>query len=206
MGQVSRFHVEVDFSGEPLFADFAEEGGDEAEQRRFVWKEGGDASSASEFLINAFDGVACAHAALVCGGKGEDGEALGDISLCKILNQFGSPYAVLHDSDHPTYQKDGKEHKNPAWAHNESIANEVAKASGPTRLMVSIPNFEGAYLGKEIQTDKPYNILCRLKSDSDTFAIISSLLDSLIDFTKPAVKGSVEWRGIEELKQAIDMK
>ena len=79
MRQVSRIHVEVDFSGEPLFADFAEEGGDEAEQRRFVWKEGGDASSASEFLINAFDGVACAHAALVGSGEGEDREAFGDV-------------------------------------------------------------------------------------------------------------------------------
>lgn len=38
MGQVSRFHVEVDFSGEPLFADFAEEGRDESEKRGFVWK------------------------------------------------------------------------------------------------------------------------------------------------------------------------
>ena len=46
MGQVSRFHVEIDFSGEPLFADFAEEGGDESEQGGFVWKEGSDAGSA----------------------------------------------------------------------------------------------------------------------------------------------------------------
>ena len=79
MGQVSGIHVEVDFSGEPLFADFAEESGDETEQRSLVWKEGSDAGSAFEFLIDALDGVACAHAALVCGGEGEDGEALGDI-------------------------------------------------------------------------------------------------------------------------------
>jgi len=81
LGQVSRIHVEVDFSGEPLFANFAEEGGDEAEQGGFVWKEGGDAGSAFEFLIDALDGVACAHATLVGSGEGEDGEALGDIFL-----------------------------------------------------------------------------------------------------------------------------
>lgn len=40
------------------------------------------------------------------------------VSLCKILNQFAAPYSVLHDSDRPTYQKDGKDHANPAWAHN----------------------------------------------------------------------------------------
>ncbi len=68
MGQVSRIHVEIDFSGEPLLADFAEESGDKAEQGSFVWKEGCDAGSAFEFLIDAFDGVACAQAALVgCG-------------------------------------------------------------------------------------------------------------------------------------------
>lgn len=72
MGQVGGIHVEVDFSGEPLFADFAEKGGDETEQRGFVWKEGGDACSTFEFLIDAFDGVACAHAALVGSGEGED--------------------------------------------------------------------------------------------------------------------------------------
>jgi len=81
LGQVSRIHVEVDFSGEPLFADFAEEGGDETEQGSFVWKEGGDAGSASEFLIDALDGVACAHAALVGSGEGEDREAFGDVCL-----------------------------------------------------------------------------------------------------------------------------
>ena len=81
MRQVSRIHVEVDFSGEPLFADFAEKGGDETEQRRFVWKEGGDTGSAPEFLIDAFDGVACAHPALVGSGEGEDRKALGDVCL-----------------------------------------------------------------------------------------------------------------------------
>jgi len=60
-GQVRRFHVEIEFSAEPLFADFAEEGGDEVEQRCLVWKEGSDAGTAFEFLIDAFDGVACAQ-------------------------------------------------------------------------------------------------------------------------------------------------
>jgi hypothetical protein len=71
VGQVSWIHVEVNFSGEPLFADFAKQGGDEAEQGCFVWKKGGDAGSAFEFLINAFDGVTCAHAVVV-GAEGTD--------------------------------------------------------------------------------------------------------------------------------------
>ena len=79
MWQVSRIHVEVDFSGEPLLADFAEEGGDEAEQGSFVRKEGCDAGSALEFLIDAFEGVARAQAALVSGRERENGEARGDV-------------------------------------------------------------------------------------------------------------------------------
>ena len=73
--------VEVGFSGEPLFADFAEQGADEAEQGGFVWKKGGDAGSAFEFLINAFYGVTCAHAAVVGGRKGKGSEALRNVFL-----------------------------------------------------------------------------------------------------------------------------
>ena len=87
------------------------------------------------------------------------------VSLCKILNQFGAPYSVLHDSDRPTYIKDGKVHANSAWALNESILNEMSKASAATRVLASVPNFEGAYLCEEVKTDKPYNVLCNLKTD-----------------------------------------
>ena len=97
-GQVSRFHVEVDFAGEPLFADFAEQGGDEAEQRGLVWKEGGDAGSAFEFLIDAFDGIACAHAALVGGREGKDREALREVVLHPGGELWGRLGIGIHES------------------------------------------------------------------------------------------------------------
>jgi len=128
------------------------------------------------------------------------------VSLCKILNQFGAPYSVLHDSDRPTYQKDGKEYTNPAWAHNESIRIEIAKASAATRLLASVPNFEGAYLCEEVKTDKPYNVLCCLKADSSVVKTIIQLLDALIDFTKPVPSGAVQWTNIDELKREIEGK
>lgn len=128
------------------------------------------------------------------------------VSLCKILNQFGAPYAVLHDSDRPTYQKDGKDHANPAWAHNDSIRNEMAKASAETRLVASVPNFEAAYLGDEVKKDKPYNVLSSLKADSTILATVSQLLDALIDFANPLPLGAVEWQSIDILKQAVDGK
>ncbi len=122
------------------------------------------------------------------------------VSLCKIMNQFGAPYAVLHDSDRPTYQKDGKDHPNPAWAHNESIRLELGKASAQTRLIASVPNFEGAYLGEEVKADKPYNVLSNLKADSMIAVIITQLLDALIDFQKPVPQGAVPWTSIDELR------
>lgn len=128
------------------------------------------------------------------------------VSLCKILNQFGAPYSVLHDSDRPTYERDGKACANPAWAHNESIRVEMAKAKAATRLLASLPNFEDAYLYKEVKADKPYNVLSALKADSETVKRIVQLLDSLIDFTKPVPPGAVHWTNIDQLKQEIEKK
>lgn len=128
------------------------------------------------------------------------------VSLCKILNQFGAPYAVLHDSDRPTYLKDGEDRANPAWAHNDSIRGEMANASGATRLVASVPNFEAAYLGDEVKADKPYNVLSSLKADSAILVAVSQLLDALLDFAKPLPPGALEWANIDVLKLAVDMK
>lgn len=125
------------------------------------------------------------------------------VSLCKILNQFGTPYSVLHDSDRPTYQKDGKDHVNPAWALNESIRLEMAKASSATRMLASLPNFESAYLGEEVKSDKPYNVLTSLKGDSVVVSTIAQLLDALIDFAKPVPAGAVQWTSVNHLLHEV---
>jgi putative ATP-dependent endonuclease of OLD family len=125
------------------------------------------------------------------------------VSLCKILNQFGAPYAILHDSDRPTYLKDGSEHANPAWAHNDSIRTEMTKASSTTRLIASVPNFEKAYLGNEVKADKPFNVLCSIRTDSAVMVTISELLDALLDFARPVPAGALEWASIDGLKLAV---
>jgi putative ATP-dependent endonuclease of OLD family len=125
------------------------------------------------------------------------------VSLCKILNQFGAPYAVLHDSDRPTYSKDGKEHANPAWAQNDLIRLEMGKASVATRLVASLPNFEMAYLGGEVKKDKPYNVLASLRADSAALATVSQLLSALADFAEPLPAGAIEWTDIGALKKAV---
>lgn len=55
-------HVEADFSGFPIFACFAEEGGGQAEQGGFIWKDAGDAGAAFEFLVDAFERIGGAQA------------------------------------------------------------------------------------------------------------------------------------------------
>jgi putative ATP-dependent endonuclease of OLD family len=122
------------------------------------------------------------------------------VSLCKILNQFGAPYAVLHDSDRPTYrQKDGKECKNPAWSQNETIRDVLSAASAGTRLVASIPNFEGAYLGQEVKADKPYNVLRQLTADPAVLQNLKQLLDALVEFEKPLPTGALEWADVDQL-------
>lgn len=66
---------EVSFGGFPMVGSFREEGGDQAEEGGFVWKDPGEAGAAFDFLIEPFEGIAGAQAALVGGGKGEAGEA-----------------------------------------------------------------------------------------------------------------------------------
>ena len=77
-GRGGWIHVEVGFGRFPLVGSFREEGGEEAEEGGFVWKDAGDAGAAFEFLVDAFEGVAGAQAALVGGREGEDGEAFRD--------------------------------------------------------------------------------------------------------------------------------
>lgn len=72
-----------------MVGGFREECGDEAEEGGFVWKDAGDAGAAFEFLVDAFEGVAGAQAALVGGWEGEDGEAFG-MAVSSHAESFGA--------------------------------------------------------------------------------------------------------------------
>lgn len=121
------------------------------------------------------------------------------VSVCKILNQFGAPYAVLHDSDRPTYVRDGKEYGNPAWTQNKAILTVVGKSPRQIRLVASIPNFEDGYLGEHAKTDKPYNALKHLEEGSDVRQKIKQLLDALVDFDEPLPSGASDWADLANL-------
>jgi putative ATP-dependent endonuclease of OLD family len=130
------------------------------------------------------------------------------VSLIKILNQFGTSYAILHDSDTPkaTRKVKGIEQEivNSAWTMNKAILAETLKAQNNVRLVASVPNFEGAYYNEELKCEKPYVALERLRDNHDIFQKIEKLLDGLLEFDKELPENAVEWNDIEILKSRFD--
>ncbi|HLA58074.1 MAG TPA: ATP-dependent endonuclease [Puia sp.] len=129
------------------------------------------------------------------------------VSLIKILNHFGSDYAVLHDCDMPRLTtKKGKEMANPAWGNNTNILGAMnAKPVGnATRLLASLPNFEEAYFGETAGDEKPYNALKTLENDEGKFNVVETLLKALINFAAPPPINCTEWGTIEDLEQRLN--
>ncbi|MBN8707234.1 MAG: AAA family ATPase [Bacteroidetes bacterium] len=126
------------------------------------------------------------------------------VSLIKILNHFGSSYSILHDSDTPLTSSGAM--ANPAWGNNPNILAAVnSKPEGTrVRLLASLPNFEKAYFGEEITTEKPYNALKTLVAHHEKFTKVESLLQALIDHTAQTPANCAEWNTIGELQEKLD--
>ena len=126
-------------------------------------------------------------------------------SLCKVLNQFEMPYAVLHDSDTPQAMRDGKPIVNPAWTQNSNILALVADglAAKRVRLVASMTSFEPAYFGYTVKSDKPATAWEYLKTNKDAQTKIAALLDALLDFTKPLPAGAIDWDDITKLETSL---
>lgn len=128
------------------------------------------------------------------------------VLLAKILNQFGTPYAILHDSDRPTYiNKKGEVKVNSAWTNNKTIKETASLAKADVRIVASVPNFEEAYLNKECAKEKPYNALMKIKSDDSVKSTVEQLLDALVDFEKSLPNGAVQWDNIDSLKKIVEI-
>ena len=122
------------------------------------------------------------------------------VSLIKILNQFGSRFSVLHDSDYPRLTSGNR---NSAWTINQSILGEINNHSDPTkiRLIASIKNFEAAFFENEVTNDKPYNALMQLSTESEAFKNVDLLLKALINHEHPTPSGCLEWDDLETLER-----
>ncbi len=128
------------------------------------------------------------------------------VSLIKVLNHFGSDYAVLHDCDKPRITtKKGREMANPAWGNNPNILEAInSKPDGTsTRLLASLPNFEEAYFGDVADEEKPYNALKKLEENEGFFDTVETLLKALINFESAPPINCTEWNSIEELEERL---
>lgn len=128
------------------------------------------------------------------------------VSLCKILNQFNKPYSILHDTDDKecTRKKDNKVIKNPAWAVNKSILDITKESQHAVRLIASIGTFETAYFDKKLSSEKPYSAVEKIKSDTDNFSKIQTLLEYLINGEGELPEGAIEYDSMETLEQAVN--
>ncbi len=129
------------------------------------------------------------------------------VSLIKVLNHFGSNYAVLHDCDKPRITtKKGREMANPAWGNNPNILDAInSKPEGTaTRLLASVPNFEEAYFGEVAEEEKPYNALKKLEDNTELFDTVENLLKALINFESETPINCIEWNSIEELLERVN--
>lgn len=119
-------------------------------------------------------------------------------AVAKILNQFTTSYAVLHDSDTQTIANGNA---NPAWTVNRNIINATNENGSENKINVIAckTNFEKALFDTEVSKDKPYNTILKMKSD-DAFKLrIKQLFDALLDIEKQPPNNCIRWNDISEL-------
>lgn len=126
------------------------------------------------------------------------------VSLAKILNHFGATYSILHDSDTPKIigKKSGKESTNPAWTLNQRILETAQKCScqPKPRVVATLLNFEQAFFGESVDTEKPYSALEKMREESSAYDRIKTLLIALKTGTTELPDGTVEWKSLPELE------
>ncbi|MBS0980979.1 ATP-dependent nuclease [Acetobacter thailandicus] len=130
------------------------------------------------------------------------------VSLAKILNQFSSRYAILHDTDTKKAIRKGKngnpdqEITNSAWTCNQRILSTVSNniSLGKVRLLASKINFERAFFDTSLSGEKPYSAVFSMKNDKDKMEKIKQLLESLLDDAAPIPDGCIAWTSMSDLE------
>ena len=126
------------------------------------------------------------------------------VALCKILNQFGAAYSVLHDADLPKIMTKKGERANAAWAANQQILDVVSKSpNGDVRLVASMPNFEVGLFGEAADGEKPYAAWEKVRNDQTARNRVTSLLAYLARIEDAVPPGVMVWSDIDALMQEI---
>ncbi|MGE0565821.1 MAG: ATP-dependent endonuclease [Pseudolabrys sp.] len=121
-------------------------------------------------------------------------------ALMKIMNHFGAPYAVVHDSDRPKLDS-GK--ANAAWAANKMILDAAAAAPDrdSVRLTAFVPNFEMAVFGETVTSDKPYNAVLKLRQNDAYRKVVKSALDYLLFQSNSCPNCLQNWTSMDALEK-----
>jgi predicted ATP-dependent endonuclease of OLD family len=76
----------------------------------------------------------------------------------KILNQFNTPYLVVHDADTPKVRRKSKMIAGGMWTVNQSIRTVVSQSKGSV-IFTQFPHFEGEFLDEELKGGKVDRVL-----------------------------------------------
>ncbi|HEV2538198.1 MAG TPA: AAA family ATPase [Frateuria sp.] len=126
------------------------------------------------------------------------------VALCKILNQFNCPYAVLHDADTQKVKSKEGARGNPAWAANKQILDEIAKApAGTVRLAASLYTFEVAMFGELVSGEKPFSAWLRVRQDPAAKQKVVELLEYLVGSSEACPDGAMSWTEEPALAAAV---
>ncbi len=120
-------------------------------------------------------------------------------AIIKILNQFTSNYAVLHDTD---TKELANGNANPAWTINSNIINELKCCKSPELISIIAckTNFEESIFDQKVNKDKPYYAISKIKTDEGFKSSVVQLLDALLDKTQDPPEDCIRWMEIEDLK------
>lgn len=136
--------------------------------------------------------------------------------FARILNQFGTPYTIVHDADSPMCLRKGAWAKNGMWTINRNISNSIAdreKGLPPCGLVAHIPDFEGFYFSEELTGNKPYHAITMLSSPefqkTDKYKLLMTFATSVLEGTHPGCYADYEeltarvkdWRNAEHPSQ-----
>lgn len=119
--------------------------------------------------------------------------------FARILNQFGTPYTIVHDADAPMIQRKDAWVKNGMWTINKRIAEVIVereKDLPPCGLVVHIPDFEGFYFGDNLSADKPYHAIVMLNSPdfqkSEKYTLLMNFAGSVLKGEHPGCYADYE--------------
>ncbi len=126
--------------------------------------------------------------------------------FARILNHFGTPYTILHDSDSPKVERSNKWITNAMWTVNETIVNVVSERNRilpSSSIIVHIPDFEQYYFGHLQKGDKPYSALREIMASQfetePKYENLRKLLKQIIDGSHP-----FKYNSIEKLKEFLE--